>query len=160
DQRLQIELFEARRQLGGRAASFRDPTTGELIDHCQHVSLGCCTNLADFCRRTGLNKFFRRDRVLHFFSADGRQYDFSGTRWLPAPLHLAPAFLRMGFLSWGERIGIARAIGRLARLNVMALDPQPTIGQWLREQNQSSRAIEQFWSVVLVSALGESVDRA
>src|SRR2546421_56862 len=29
-QSLDIELFEARRQLGGRAASFRDPTTGEL----------------------------------------------------------------------------------------------------------------------------------
>jgi squalene-associated FAD-dependent desaturase len=159
-QHLNIELFESRRQLGGRAASFRDPATGELIDHCQHVSLGCCTNLADFCRRTGLAPFFRRDRVLHFFSAEGRRYDFAATRWLPAPLHLAPAFLRMGYLSLGERLGIARAIGRLARLDVAALNPQPTIGEWLRQQRQSPRAIEQFWSVVLVSALGESVDRA
>ena len=42
-----VEIFESRRRLGGRAASFRDPTSGELIDFCQHVSMGCCTNLAD-----------------------------------------------------------------------------------------------------------------
>jgi squalene-associated FAD-dependent desaturase len=35
-----------------------------------------------------------------------------------------------------------------------------TIGEWLRRQGQSDRAIERFWSVVLVSALGETVDRA
>ena len=49
-----VELFEARRTLGGRAGSFRDPYSGELVDHCQHVSMGCCTNLAAFCRRNGV----------------------------------------------------------------------------------------------------------
>ena len=34
-----------------------------------------------------------------------------------------------------------------------------TAGAWLREQGQSPRMIERFWSVVLVSALGESTDR-
>lgn len=36
----------------------------------------------------------------------------------------------------------------------------PTVGQWLRRQGQSPRAIERFWSVVLTSALGESVELA
>ena len=35
-----------------------------------------------------------------------------------------------------------------------------TIGDWLRRQGQSELVIERFWSVVLVSALGETVDRA
>ena len=30
-----IELFEARNRLGGRATSFHDPQSGELVDHCQ-----------------------------------------------------------------------------------------------------------------------------
>jgi hypothetical protein len=37
---------------------------------------------------------------------------------------------------------------------------QTSVGEWLRRQRQSSRAIELFWSVVLVSALGEELDRA
>src|SRR5690348_10787867 len=50
---LRITLFESRPRLGGRASSFLDPTTGEPVDNCQHVSMACCTNLADFCRRVG-----------------------------------------------------------------------------------------------------------
>src|SRR5688500_4620614 len=47
----EVELFEARRKLGGRAGSYHDPLDGATIDHCQHVAMGCCTNFLDFCRR-------------------------------------------------------------------------------------------------------------
>ncbi len=157
---LQVELFEARRQLAGRAGSFRDPATGELVDHCQHVSMGCCTNLADFCRRTGVADCFRHDDRLHFFALDGRRYDLAASRWLPAPLHLAPSFLRLGYLTLGERIGVARALWQLARMQVRDDVTGPTVGAWLVEQAQSAAAIERFWAPVLVSALGESLERA
>ena len=55
---LQVELFEARKKLGGRAGSYIDRATGEAIDHCQHVAMGCCTNFADFCRRTQIDGLF------------------------------------------------------------------------------------------------------
>ena len=55
---LDVELFEARQRLGGRAGSFRDPESGQLVDQCQHVSMGCCTNLTDFCRRVGIADCF------------------------------------------------------------------------------------------------------
>ncbi len=69
---IEVELFEARRRLGGRAASFADAASGESVDYCQHISMGCCTNLADFCRRTGTGDLFRTDRVLNLFTRDGR----------------------------------------------------------------------------------------
>ena len=109
--RLRVELFEARRQLGGRATSFRDPTSGAWVDHCQHVSLGCCTNLDDFCGRTGLAELIERHEALYFFGPDGRRYDVGPSRWLPAPLHLLPSFWRMKYLSWRERMAIARRCG-------------------------------------------------
>jgi uncharacterized protein with NAD-binding domain and iron-sulfur cluster len=61
---LRLTLLESRPRLGGRASSFQDPATGELVDNCQHVSMACCTNLADFCRRVGIDTMFRRDREL------------------------------------------------------------------------------------------------
>ncbi|MCH8923822.1 MAG: FAD-dependent oxidoreductase, partial [Planctomycetes bacterium] len=157
---LAVELFEATARLGGRAGSFADPASGELVDHCQHVSMGCCTNLADFCRRTHIADCFRRDRVLHFIGPDGRHFPLTASRWLPAPLHLAPALFKLGYLSLGEKIGIARAMRRLMRMSPVAAEDGPTVGQWLRGQRQSQRAIDRFWSVVLVSALSETVDRA
>src|SRR5690348_5062344 len=49
-----VTLLEARRALGGRATSFEDPQTGEVLDNCQHLLLGCCTNLIVFYRRLGV----------------------------------------------------------------------------------------------------------
>jgi len=154
-----LELFEARRSLGGRAASFQDPATGELVDHCQHVSMGCCTNLADFCRRTGLADCFRRDRVLHFFGPDGSRNDFAAVGWLPAPLHLTPAFMRLSYLTFRERVTAAMGLWRLARTVSSAAAARQSIAEWLQRDGQTPPVIERFWSVVLVSALSESLDR-
>ena len=155
----QVELFEARRSLGGRAGSFRDPATGELVDHCQHVSMRCCTNLADFCRRTQTEHFFRRDRQLHFIGPDGGQYRLRASA-LPAPLHLAGALWKLKYLSAGERFKIGRAMWKLMRMGAAERPDAPTAAAWLRQQGQSVRAIEDFWSVILVSALGEELERA
>ena len=158
-----VELFEARRRLGGRAGSFRDPRSGQQLDHCQHVSMGCCTNLADFCRRTGIAAAFRRHRRLHFIGPQGTRHDLAGVAWLPAPLHLLPGLLGLGYLRLGDRLGILRAMARLARLPQDRLEDagEPaTIGRWLRGCGQSEEATGGFWSVVLVSALSETLDRA
>lgn len=156
---LEVAVYEARRNLGGRAGSFRDPATGEQLDHCQHVALGCCTNFRDFCRRTELDESFVAYRTLHFLEPNGRRHDLTGLRSLPAPLHLAPALVRMGFLSWSERFSLARAMARLAR-ELPADERELPAAAWLRRQGQSERAIERFWGPVLVSALGETLDRA
>lgn len=153
-----VELFEARRRLGGRASSWLDPSSGEMIDFCQHVGMACCTNFADFCRRTDLSGSFRRARVLHFFGPDGRRHDLRATPGLPAPLHLLPSLLRLGYLSLGERLSAIAAVGKLARMGD-GLDAI-SVGQWLTEQKQSPAALERFWAPVLLSALGETLDKA
>ena len=45
DRGLPVTLIETRPRLGGRATSFVDPATGQILDNCQHVLMGCCTNL-------------------------------------------------------------------------------------------------------------------
>jgi squalene-associated FAD-dependent desaturase len=157
---VQVELFEARQKLGGRAGSYTDRDSGQLVDHCQHVAMGCCTSFLDFCRQTKLLSLLTRHRRLHFFGPDGKRRDFQATPLLPAPLHLAPALMAQRYLSSADRRAIAWAMVRLARLSPADTDNDPTIGQWLRDQEQSTAAIEHFWQVVLVSALGESLDRA
>jgi squalene-associated FAD-dependent desaturase len=189
-----VELFEQAKTLGGRAASFVDSETGQSIDYGQHVAMGCCSSLLDFCRRTGVEDCFERHRRLHFIAPDGSRCDFAPSAWLPAPLHLLPGLMRLSYLSWSERWGIVRALRRLARqqsgedrFSPLPLGEGPgvraaghtrdqssprgphpnplpegegTIGAWLRRNGQSQPAIEHFWSVVLVSALSETVDHA
>ncbi len=153
-----VELFERRKNLGGRASSFYEPEWSVWIDHCRHASLGCCTNLADFCRRLDGADAFTKHDMLNFIGPDGRRYRFTPSRWLPAPLHLAPALWRLRLLSMDDRIAIGRALAQLAR-RLPPNEREHTMATWLRWHGQSDRAIELFWKTVLVSALSESLDR-
>ncbi len=51
---LRVQLVERRGYLGGRASSYLHPGVEEVIDNCQHVLFGCCTNLIGFYRRIGV----------------------------------------------------------------------------------------------------------
>jgi squalene-associated FAD-dependent desaturase len=158
---MRVELFEQAPQLGGRAGSFVDSETGQRIDYCQHVAMGCCTQFLDFCRRTGIDDFFQRTAKLHFIGPEGTRHDFAPSRWLPPPLHLLPGLMNLKYISLFERWGIVRTLGKLVRQPISSLPTgEGTIGAWLRRQGQSERVIERFWSVVLTSALGETVDHA
>ena len=149
-------MLESRPRLGGRASSFVDRTTGETIDNCQHVSMGCCTNFAHFCRSLGLDRALRRETTLYFIGPDGRTNAFQA-RPLPAPLHLLPAFRRLSYLSTPQLRTIARGLKALVKVRENAAGE--TFSRWLARHGQPEEVIERFWDVVLVSALSETMDR-
>jgi len=150
-----VTVLEARRRIGGRAASFDDPLGGGLVDACQHVAMGCCTNFLDLARRAGFAASLRHDRTLWFISPTGDRSACKPSTILPAPLHLAPLLLGMRHFSWIERARLAAGMMRLARARGAELDD--TAGLWLERIGQPARVIELFWQPVLESALGESI---
>jgi len=152
-----VTLFERRPYLGGRASSYQHPGTGEVIDNCQHVLLGCCTNLIEFYERTGVAASSIRwfDRMT-FLEPGGRASEIGPSAW-PAPLHTTPAFLRAACLEVADKVAIARAMMALAPMTPR--DTGESFLGWLNRHGQTERAIERFWKPVLVSALNEEVDR-
>src|SRR2546421_509718 len=104
-----VTLLEARKTLGGRAGSFEDPQTGEELDNCQHVLLGCCTNLIDFYRRIGVLDQIRWFDQYLFVEPGGRQSTLKASS-LPPPFHLALSFLRSSALTSRDKAAIARAM--------------------------------------------------
>jgi phytoene dehydrogenase-like protein len=108
-----VRLFEKRPHLGGRATSYTLPD-GTEVDNCQHVTLGCCTNLADFYRRVGAEGKIRFYDRLYFVDKRGRRSSIEAGV-LPPPLHMAPSFLFFGALTWADKRGIARAMLAIAR---------------------------------------------
>ncbi len=156
DRGVRITLLESRPRLGGRASSFRDPVTGQLVDNCQHVSMACCTNLADFCRRVGVDGLFRRVPEIRFLSPEGRLSTLAaGT--LPAPMHLAGSFLRANYLTCTERLRVAFGLACLR--SARGDRPGESFEAWLVRHGQTGRTIERYWATVLVSALNERLDR-
>src|SRR5262245_4020895 len=75
-----VTLLESRGRLGGRASSFTDAASGQLIDTCQHVSMGCCTNLAHFCRIIGIARLLKPQACLYFMTPDRRVSRFRAGR--------------------------------------------------------------------------------
>ena len=130
------------------------------MDNCQHVTMACCTNLEDFYRRAGAaGKIRYYDRVV-FLDRQGRRSTLKASA-LPPPLHLAPSFLSLPFLSWADKRAIGRAMFHIARRGGAGKNgDSTTMLEWLHAERQSPAAIERIWRSVLVSALDEELDRA
>ena len=154
DAGLAVTVLEAKSRPGGRATSFVDPRTGELIDNCQHVSMGCCTSFDAFCRLVGIDDLMRTQNELYFIARDGVINRFAAS-YLPAPLHLAPALRRLSYLDKYAVRSIARALRSLVRETES--DESRSFLDWLRDQQQTAVAIDRFWKVVLISALSETL---
>jgi squalene-associated FAD-dependent desaturase len=153
---LHVELFERRPYLGGRASSYEHPGTGEVVDNCQHVLLGCCTNLIDLYRRMGGEDLIRWYDSLTFIEPGGRRSEIAASSW-PAPFHSSPTFLRAHALNLRDKLGIARAM--LAVMPSRPVENGQNFKQWLKSHGQTDQAIRRFWEPVLVSALNEDANQ-
>jgi squalene-associated FAD-dependent desaturase len=152
-----VELFERRPYVGGRASSYPHPGVDEVIDNCQHIVLGCCTNVLDLLRRAGASDAMRWSDSITFLEPGGRQTRLAPSR-LPAPFHSVGSFLNARALGMRDKLSIARAIAALMRGSSEA-DDRENFADWLARTGQTKRAVEHFWKPVLFSALNEDPER-
>ena len=156
-----VTVYEARAFLGGRATSYPiNSAEGETvtIDNCQHILLRCCQNLIDFYRRLGVDDKITFYSQFYWMEPGGRT-SVMERGMLPVPAHFAGSFAMLRFLSWSDKLAIARGLlavraeyGRRQDLDsISMLD-------WLREKKQTQGAIERFWRQVLVSAVNEELN--
>ena len=159
----EVDLFESRPFLGGRATSYSLPDAAggepETIDNCQHILLRCCVNLMNFYERLGVRDRIRFHREFFFLEPGGRMSVLRRGR-LPAPLHFAGSFLKMDCLTLADKIGIARAMLAIRRERRRRTDLERiSMLDWLCQKRQTPLAIDRFWRQVLVSAVNEDLDR-
>lgn len=159
DSGYEVTVVEAKPYLGGRATSYAIPSvTGDdrPIDNCQHILLRCCVNLLDFYRRLGVADKIEFSSEFYFVEPGGGVSTF-GRGCLPAPFHFTEAFLRMRYLSLGEKLAVARGLLALMRESRREDLNDISMLEWLELHRQPPRAIERFWRQVLVSAVNEEL---
>lgn len=166
-----VILLEAKRSLGGRTSSFSMPIEGngqeqrrvgkatQEVDYCQHVGMGCCTSLLALIERLDQGNHWARHKELHFYGPAGKHQRLAALPLLPAPAHLAGWLLRWPGLRLRDRICVARGMLRLNRLQESLELDQASGLDWLHENRQTENAIHRFWETIIVSALGEQLDR-
>jgi squalene-associated FAD-dependent desaturase len=153
-------VIETRRKLGGRATSFIDPRTDEVLDNCQHVLMGCCTNLIDLYDKLGVLEKIEWHKKFYWTAGRG-VIDEMKPSLLPAPFHLTPSFNRLSWLSKQDRKAIARAMWRLIRCGFDERQrwQDRTFAEFLRQCDQPESAMQRFWNVIIVSACNLDVER-
>ncbi len=153
-------VIETRRKLGGRATSFVDPRTDEVLDNCQHVLMGCCTNLLDLYDKLGVLGAIEWHTKFYWTAGRG-VIDAMKPGWMPAPFHLTSSFMKLSWLTKADRKAIARAMWKLIRCGYDERRQwaSRTFGDFLRACHQPASAVERFWNVVIVSACNLDVER-
>ena len=157
---LRVQLVERRGYLGGRASSYLHPGVGEVIDNCQHVVFGCCTNVMGFYRRVGVAGKIQFTDEMTMIEPGGRRSALGPSRiggfTLPAPLHALPKLMAASAFTWADKLALARAFGAVARGD--ANDPNENLADWLKRQKQTPGAVERFWRLVIASALNAEIE--
>ena len=161
DAGLRVQLVERRGYLGGLASSYLHPGVNEVIDNCQHVLFGCCTNLMGFYKRIGVADKIHWTRNMTMIEPSGRRSrlgPFEMGRWgLPAPLHGTPSLLSAKAFSLADKLALGRAFRAMMRRGAIDHSTE-TLGDWLRRHKQTRGAMDRFWRLVIASALNADIE--
>jgi zeta-carotene desaturase len=158
-----VTLLEARPFLGGRAYSFTDPVTGDVVDNGPHALAGAYTEALDFLGEIGAAGKLAMQPRLSVAMAD--PLDGVGAiaaPRLPGPLQAPAALLGYRLLARRERLGVLAGAVRLvarARRRPGAI-ARATVAEALAGAGQSARACSRFWYPLATATLNEVPEAA
>jgi len=143
-----LHVFEAARQLGGRAR--RVEVEGLALDNGQHILIGAYRETLRLMRRVGVDP----DRALLRLPLELRLaggFRMRAPRW-PAPLHLAGALAGARGLSLGEKWAALRFVSHLRRSRYR-LDADMPVVDLLARYRQPEAVRARLWEPLCVAAL-------
>lgn len=162
-----VHLFEASKNLGGRARRLRLPGIDEApdawetrLDNGQHILLGTYTESLRLMRAVGLNLpdvLLRLPLQMRYPPETGGM-DFLSVK-LPAPLHLAVPLLRTRGLTIADKLSLLRFFSA-ARWMGWQLNQDCSVADFLEIHNQTARVIDLLWRPLCLAALNTPLDKA
>ena len=137
---------------------------GFPVDNGQHVFLGCCDYYIDFLRKLGtLDRAHLQPTLRVRVASPARNGQRNRTGLLtaaplPAPFHLLPSFVAYPHLGVKDKLLALYALLkiRFSNRHRPELEDQ-TFLQWLKDNGQTDRAIENFWDLIILPTLNDHV---
>jgi uncharacterized protein with NAD-binding domain and iron-sulfur cluster len=162
DAGLRVLVFERAARPGGRAASWKDQTTGDTVDLGPHVLTNEHSQLLALLERLGTagKVLWQPDPFITLLDR-GRQLDISCKPWLP-PLHGLPnlpnALSCVSPLDLMSNSLVVWQATRLSEAGTMGLDSEDALS-YLRRMGVTARFIEWFWAPTVLSLLNVPLER-
>ncbi|MBI3551592.1 MAG: FAD-dependent oxidoreductase [Elusimicrobia bacterium] len=161
-----VVVLEKKPHLGGRAYSFADPDTKEVVDNGQHLFMGCYRSTRRFLDEIGTSSllhFSEKIRVDYADSEGGRDI-LSCPAVLGSPLHLAWGVLGLKGLSLSDKAGLLRldrCMKSIKRLSEVPAElDKVTVRQWLDGLGQSKRIQQRLFDPIALGALNDDPEVA
>jgi squalene-associated FAD-dependent desaturase len=158
---LRVSIFESAHVLGGRACSWTDAHTGDVIDLGPHIVLTEHRNMLALLDVLGSRDriVWETDRLIRL--REGARVTDMQLHSLPAPLHLLPSFARARSVGWADILSNHRVLWtamRLTESKVRPLDEHSAI-DLLRRCGVSQKFIDWFWASACMSVLNVPLER-
>jgi len=159
-----VHLFEARKHLGGRVSSIREPDTGLQLDNCQHACFRVYDHFLQLLSRCNAQKSirFQQRTSLSFTNPNsgitGRLYDSN----LKPPNHMAKSLLKFPHLKFKDKLSMRKVVKKLSNMSEgerMELD-DVSFEEWLKSNGQTQTSIDIFWGFFVLAALNISAKNA
>ncbi|MBF0265849.1 MAG: FAD-dependent oxidoreductase [Gammaproteobacteria bacterium] len=155
-----FQLYEASRQLGGRARSAK---FGQYqIDNGQHILVGACQGTLHLLALIGIDE----KAVLHRQSLDLKWRHLNQTEQLHikaadiiAPFHLLFAILNANGLNLKEKTNIIKFLLYL-KIKKFTINQDLTLTNYLKQHSQSERLIDFFWEPMCLAILNTPITKA
>ena len=158
-----VVLLEQRARTGGRAASFIDRVTGDVVDNGQHLLIAGYDRTLALTATIGSRHLLRvQERPALLYHHPSRGFVRFTLPRLAPPLNLAWGILTSSLFSFSERIAVLRA-GIAMQWNAdqrFTTDGGGTVAEWLGHTHQPASVRESFWGPLAVSIMNERVDTA
>jgi hydroxysqualene dehydroxylase len=158
--KFKVTLLEASPKLGGRAYSFIDKETENIIDNGQHILMGCYNFTLDFLSLIDATSNFNFQKRLEV------NFVKEGFRVLPLnsfpsiyPFNLLIGLLRFRAISFSNRLSLLKVFFKLPFYSQNKFS-KINIKQWLDREGQSQEVQDAFWRILAVGAFNTSIEKA
>jgi squalene-associated FAD-dependent desaturase len=152
---LRVTIFERSAQLGGRATSWREPATGDVIDIGPHILLSEYRNMLDMLASLGTARdvLWQTDRFVTLLE-NGRRIPMR-VHSLPAPFHLLPSLMAVDSLAISDKLSNARITLLAMRARPEDFDTLDRLNglELLNAYGVSPRLQEFFWATAAMALL-------
>lgn len=157
-QGVNVTLFEAARQPGGRARGLN--WKGCRLDNGQHILLGAYTDTLRLLRQAGVDTDATLMRLpLRLSQAGEAGFRLRASGRLPAPLHIAAGLLRARGLGLRERLAALRFMTTM-RLRGFRLERDEALAALLARQRQPAGVVKWLWEPICLAALNTPLAQA
>jgi squalene-associated FAD-dependent desaturase len=155
----EVVLIEGSMRLGGRACSFIDNTSGEVIDNGQHVMMGAYHNFLQIVDQLGTssNLHWQNGLKVVYHEKGGKRFTLNAGM-LPGKLGMILGLITFKPLDIKSKICI---ISFFIKAYKNRLDTSiKTISQLLTEENQTDNSITIFWTPLVLAVMNASLNNS